>query len=61
MVFLGQPLRRTRMRLSSSWSGDQMHPSCTDTARSSAKDAKGFKLEDLVALSIVLSNLDVVI
>ncbi len=32
----------------------------TDMARSSAKDAKGFKLEDLVALSIVLSNLDVV-
>jgi hypothetical protein len=32
----------------------------TDMARSSAKYAKGFKLEDLVALSIVLSNLDVV-
>jgi hypothetical protein len=29
-------------------------------ARSSAKDAKDFKLEDLVALSIVLSHLDVV-
>jgi hypothetical protein len=37
-----------------------MHPSCTDMARSSAKDAKRFKLEDLVALSLVLSNHGVV-
>jgi hypothetical protein len=35
-----------------------MHPYCPEVARSSAKDARGFKLEDLVVLSMLLGHLD---